>query len=253
MRIDLYLQLNGYFDSRNKASEAIKRGEITIDGKIITKPSFEIQENVIYKIDYIYSEKFVSIGGYKLKKAIDTFKIDFKNKIVCDIGASTGGFTDCCLQYGAMKVYSVDLNDTLLHQSLKLNSKVIPIVRNAKELSAEDFSEEIDIITADLSFISATQVMQVFYNIIKDNGLVILLIKPQFEMKKHIKLKNGIIKDDKLRMEACKDVYDCAVSIGFYVKNIVNAPIIDKKNVEYLILLQKNSQKSDNFEKLFTK
>lgn len=253
MRLDLYLQLNRYFDSRNKSSEAIRRGEIKVNAKIITKPSFEIDDNMGYKIEYVYADKFVSLGGYKLKKAIDDFNLDFDNKVVCDIGASTGGFTDCAIQHGAKKVYAVDLNDTLLHKSLKQNQNVIPIVKNAKELTKNDMQDEIDIICADLSFISATQVMHVFYNLSKTNGLVVLLIKPQFEMKKHIKLKNGIIKDENLRINACRDVYNCAVSVGFNVKNITNAPINDNKNVEYLILLEKNSLKSENFEKLFTK
>ncbi len=251
MRIDVYLQLKGYFDSRNKASEAIKRGEIRLDGKVILKPSFELDENSSYNLEYTYFDKFVSVGGYKLKKALEDFNLNLHNLTVCDIGASTGGFTDCALQNGAQKVYAVDLNDTLLHHSLKSNCKVKTIVKNAKDLTLKDFNDEIDVICADLSFISATQVMHVFYNISKNNGIVILLIKPQFEMKKHIKLKNGIIKDQKLRVKACKEVYDSAKQVGFRVKAITTAPITDNKNVEFLMLLEKNCLKSESFENLF--
>ncbi|MBO5714402.1 MAG: hypothetical protein J6R83_03145 [Clostridia bacterium] len=163
MRIDLYLQENGYFDSRNKASEAIKRGEIKVNGITISKPSYEINPSNSYNIDYVYDQKFVSLGGYKLQKAINDFGVDLTDKIVCDIGASTGGFTDCALQNGAKKVYSVDLNDTLLHNTLKSNPNVVSVIKNAKDLDKSDFLDTLDVICADLSFISATQVMQVFY------------------------------------------------------------------------------------------
>lgn len=241
MRLDLFLLKNNIFDSRNKASEAIKRGEIKVDGVTIVKPSYDVDLEKTCNVDYVYDQKFVSLGGYKLKKAINDFSLVMTNKIVCDIGASTGGFTDCALQHGAKKVYAVDLNDTLLHNSLKSNPKVVPIIKNAKDLLREDFLDNIDVICADLSFISATQVMHVFYDLLDCNGYAVLLIKPQFEMNKHVKHKNGIIRDEKLRQKACQEVCECATNLGFIVKAITNAPIYENKNIEYLALLEKKS------------
>lgn len=253
MRLDTFLQQKGYFDSRNKSAEAIKRGEIKVNGKNILKPSYELDENCQCTIEYLYTENYVSLGGYKLKKALSDFKLNVADLVVCDIGASTGGFTDCMLQNGAKKVYAVDLNDGLLHTKLKEDARVVPVVKNARDLCVADFNEKIDMICADLSFISATQVLNVFYNILPKGATVVLLIKPQFEQGKKVKLKNGIVKDEKQRCNACKEVYDFASQIGFCVLNLTTAPIVKEKNVEFLILLKKTTDKSVEFEKLFIK
>lgn len=253
MRLDTFLQQKGYFDSRNKSAEAIRRGEIMVNDKTVLKPSYEVDENCSCKIEYLFTENYVSLGGYKLKKALFDFKLNVNGWVVCDVGASTGGFTDCILQNGAKKVYSVDLNDGLLHPKLKANERVIPVIKNAKDLVITDFNDEIDMICADLSFISATQVLNVFYNILPNDGTVVLLIKPQFEQGKRVKLKHGIIKDEKQRYNACKEVYDYAVKTGFCVKGLTTAPVVKEKNVEYLILLKKTTDISVDFEKLFIK
>lgn len=239
MRIDLFLVKKGLFDSRTKSNEAIKRGEIFIDGKIITKSSLEIDENSTLNIERVCEDSFVSNGGFKMNKALIDFNFDVNNLIIADVGSSTGGFTDCVIKRGAKRVYAVDLNDTLLHKTLKENDKVIFQSKNAKFLSASDFVDEIDVIVADLSFISATQVLDVFYKVLKNGGNVILLIKPQFEADKKVKYKNGIVNDKNARVEAIKKVFDCSISCGFTPLKITTAPIKDRKNIEYLILLEK--------------
>ncbi len=247
-RLDEFLVAKGYFDSRTKAKQSILRGEISVNGKLVDKPSTNVDGNVDLDI-VIQSEKsFVSLGGYKLDKALTEFDIDVKGMVCADIGASTGGFTDCLLQRGAKRVYAVDLNDKLLHSSLKSNPNVIEIIANAKDLTAERFDEDLQIITADLSFISASLVMNVFYNLIDFEKLVILLIKPQFENKSKIKFKNGIIKDSKVREEACVRVINCAIECGFYPLSITNAPIQKDKNVEYLLLLKKSRNKISDLD-----
>ena len=188
----------------------------------------------------IQEKRFVSLGGYKLDKALTEFCVSVKNKVVADIGASTGGFTDCLIQNDAKKVYSVDLNDELLHERLKNDLRVVRVIKNAKELTLQDFSDKIELITADLSFISATSVMGVFASILIDGGEVILLIKPQFEIGAKIKFKNGIVRDKKYREEACKTIYDCALSVGLKPLKITRAPNSEEKNVEFLILLSKS-------------
>ena len=251
MRLDLFLVNLGRFDSRNKAKESILRGEVFVDGVKEIKPSREVDENADIKIEQ--AKKFVSIGGYKLDKALTEFVVDVDGKIAVDIGASTGGFTDCLIQNGAKKVFAVDLNDELLHPSLKNCKQVVSVIKNAKNLTKEDFDEKIDIVTADLSFISATSVMEVFASLIDENKSVILLIKPQFETGGKIKFKNGIIREKKYRVSACKGIYDCAISCGLIPKKITKAPNADDKNVEFLMLLEKSNSLPiawDEIEKL---
>lgn len=244
MRIDEFLFVKGYFDSRTKAKQAIEDGNVFLDDKQIDKPSKEVADADFLKITIKAKESFVSLGGYKLSKALNDFDFSVKGLTVADIGASTGGFTDCLLQNGAAKVYAVDLNDDLLHNSLKNNEKVVRIINNAKNLTGEDF-ENLDLITADLSFISAKQVLGVFYKILPENGKVILLIKPQFEIGEKRKFKNGIIKDNKTIKSVCREVYDAARDLGFVVLNMTTAPIKENKNTEFLILLAKKGQNVD--------
>lgn len=239
MRLDNYLVDIKIFDSRTKAKQAIMRGEILVDGEVVDKPAYSVSSDV--KIEYVYSEKFVSLGGYKLSKALKDFNFIVKDFVCADIGASTGGFTDCLLKYGAKKVYSVDLNDELLHKDLKSNNNVIPLIKNARELIKSDFDSELDLIVADLSFISATMVMDVFSKLLNKGKCLIILIKPQFEVGGKRKFKNGIIKDDTLQKAACQKVIDCALSCGFKIINVTTAPIVDGKNLEYLALFDKTN------------
>lgn len=238
MRLDNYLTEKKYFDSRTKAKQAIERGEVFIDGKKAYKPSIEIKDDNI-KVEHIFTKNYVSLGGYKLEKALNDFNFNVDGLIVADIGASTGGFTDCLLQNNAKKVYAVDLNDTLLHNKLKNDSRVSLIVKNAKELLKNDFSNEIDLIVADLSFISISQVIHVFSNLISKNKKLILLIKPQFEIGMHKRFKNGIIKDKNLHKEICDRISKVALENNLRTINLTPAPIYQDKNVEFLILLEK--------------
>lgn len=238
MRLDNYLVEKGVFESRTKAKQAIERGEIFVDKKKITKSSFEIKiENV--EIEHIFKSKFISLGGFKLEKAISDFNFNVQDLIVADIGASTGGFTDCLLQKGAKKVFAVDLNDSLLHPQLKSDNRVISIIKNARDLTIDDFNEKLDLIVADLSFISITQVIQTFSNLLDKNKKMILLIKPQFEIGEHKRFKNGIIKDKKIHEQVCKNVIEIARQHSLEKIDITSAHINENKNIEFLVLLQK--------------
>jgi len=247
MRLDNYLVVNNYFDSRTKAKQAIERGEILINSKVIVKASYEIEGEVT--VQRVCDSEYVSLGGFKLEKALTDFNLDVKNMIVADVGASTGGFTDCLIKNGAKKVYSVDLRDDLLHESLVNNNKVVQIVKNAKELLKTDFSDQIDLLVADLSFISITQVLKVFADLIDDEKKLIVLIKPQFETGGKTKFKNGIIRDAKLQKNVCRNVYDYAKTCNLSPKAITTAPAVLGKNQEFLILLEKGGAVtlSDNF------
>ncbi len=242
MRLDNYLVEKGFFDSRTKAKQAIERGEIFIDSKPTLKVAFELNENKVYNIERIFSDDFVSLGGYKLQKAIKDFNLNIENYICADIGASTGGFTDCLIKLGASKVYAVDLNDELLHKKLKRDQRVISIIKNVKNLSRSDFNyEKIDLIVADLSFISAIQALPILSTLLDKGKKLIILIKPQFETGAKIRFKNGIIRDKKIQLEACFKAYDCSVNNSLAPQKFTTAPINSEKNLEFLMLFIKDA------------
>ena len=240
MRLDNYLVEINYFDSRTKAKQSIERGEIFIEGKIVSKPSYYIDNNTQPKIERVFIDSFVSLGGFKLNKAINELGISVNNKICIDIGASTGGFTDCLLQHGAKKVYAVDLNDSLLHPSLKNNERVTPIIKNVKNLKKADFDDKIDLIVADLSFISITQAIPIISDLLDNDEQAVLLIKPQFETNLKRNFKNGIIRDKKIQIEACKNAYNVASQEGLFVTGFTTTEINSQKNLEILMSFIKN-------------
>lgn len=247
MRIDSLLSAKGVFPSRNKAKESVNRGEIYINGKKVEKSSFDVKENDFSDITVKrVATEFVSVGGFKLEKALNDFEFSVDGFICADIGASTGGFTDCLIQRGAKTVYAVDLNDELLSEKLKNNKSVIPIIKNARYLSAKDFPLNIDLIVADLSFISETLVLSVFSEILSAGKHAIILIKPQFEEEGKIKRKNGIVNDDKAIFSAIRKVVLSAVSSDFTPDNLTNSPIVSGKNKEFLLLLTKKT--TNNFD-----
>ena len=242
MRIDAFLCVKGFFASRNKAKESIERGEIYFNGERIEKPSFDIKEGDDDKIKIVRkASEFVSIGGFKLEKALNDFGFSVDGMVAADVGASTGGFTDCLIQRGARKIFAVDLNDGLLSAKIRNNPIVIPVIRNARYLEKNDFDSPLDLIVADLSFISETLVLPIFSEILQSGKRAIILIKPQFEGDRKEKRKNGIIIDDKDVFAAIKKVVVCSIENGFTPEKLTAAPIVSGKNKEYLLLMVKKS------------
>ncbi len=250
MRLDSYLVEKEYFDSRTKAKQAIERGEVFLDSIKITKPSYFIDENIDYIVKILCEESYVSLGGYKLKKALNDFNYSVENLTVCDMGASTGGFTDCLIKNGAKKVYAVDLNDQLLHEKLKKDPKVKSIIKNVREINKDDFNDKIDLIVADLSFISLKYVLYSFSNLIDDGAKIITLIKPQFEVGEKLRFKNGIIRDKKIRKNVCESIFNYALENNLTPIGFTTAPIMQDKNVEYLLFLEKNGKNCLDFNNL---
>lgn len=248
MRLDAYLCEKKYFDSRTKAKRAVEEGRVIIDGVTVVKPSYEINEGASVSVK---KDDFVSVGGYKLEKALSDFNFSVENLVAADLGASTGGFTHCLLKNGAKKVYAIDLNDELLSEELKKDEKVVSIIKNARYLNLNDFNEQPSLVVGDLSFISLTKIVTIMSDIICENGYIIALIKPQFENEGKKRFKNGIIKDEKTRISACKKIYDFAVNVGLSPLKITEAPIKKEKNREYLILIKKVEGKSVPFENIF--
>lgn len=239
MRLDVYLSENKDFKSRNKAAEAIKRGVILVNGKIVDKPSREFDKSKDI-VEIVNCDSFVSNGGYKLQKALHEFGVSIQDATCADIGASTGGFTECLLKHGAKRVYAIDVGESQLDETLAKNNKVIILDRfNARLLSVDTLGEKVDIVTADVSFISLTYILKSVSDILTDNGHAIVLVKPQFECGKKFLNKNGIVTDIKARKRAVVDICNFAITVGLAAERVTTAPIRVDKNIEYLLLLRK--------------
>lgn len=250
MRLDSFLFERGDFDSRNKASEAIKRGEIFVCGKEVKKPSAEIKEGDRVEIK-AEKKPFVSLGGYKLDKALTEFSPETAGLVFVDAGASTGGFTDCLLRRGAKRVYCVDVGENLLDKRLVLDERTVVMDKtNVRFLQKESFPEQIDAAVADCSFISLEYVLPALKGVVKDNGFVIALVKPQFELEKKVKLKGGIVRDKKLRRQVVERLFRFCEQLGFSVSGFTSAPLVEDKNVEYLFYLTNGSALSLPFDKI---
>ncbi len=231
MRADKYFAEK--FGSRTKAAEAIEKGWVLVNGKVV-KPKDEIKntdEVVFVQTD----ESFVSNGGYKLAKALKEFAFDCKNKIFVDIGASTGGFTDCLLQYGAKQVYAVDVGESLLHETLVGDNRIVPMEHtNARYLSKTDFPDDIDGVVTDVSFISLRLIFPTIKRILSEQGDAFVLIKPQFECENKNIGKSGIVHNS-AHAKIVEKVLLYATENGLYPFGIVNAPIRKGKNIEYIL------------------
>lgn len=238
MRLDEYIFKNNLAKSRSKAKEMIINGYISVNDIISRKPSYDVKlSDKIKIIDNPYQE-FVSRGGLKLKKALELFNIDLTNKVVLDIGSSTGGFTDCMLQNGAEKVFAVDVGNNQLADKLRMDNRVISMentdIREANIPLA-------DFIGCDVSFISLTKIFESVYNILKDTGSGVFLIKPQFEAGRENISKNGIVKNPKVHKRVISNIISNALTNRLYVKELTYSPIQGGDgNIEYLIHISKN-------------
>ncbi len=237
MRADKYFAET--FGSRTKAAEAIEKGLVLVNGASI-KPKDEIRDTD--EITFVQAEEyFVSNGGYKLSQGLKTFAYDCRDKIFADIGASTGGFTDCLLQNGARKVYAIDVGESLLHESIAHNPKIVRMENtNARYLEKEDFTEPLDGVVADVSFISLRLIFPAIARILSDEGVVFVLVKPQFECENKYIGKSGIVHPS-AHPQIVEKVLSFAVENGLYPFNIVNAPVRKGKNVEYVLALKRTS------------
>lgn len=244
-RIDNILVKKGYFSTRQKAKYAIENSCIYVENKLIEKPSKMIEEESTIEVRG-ESLPFVSRGGLKLEKAIKTFGIGLQEKTCMDIGASTGGFTDCMLQNGASRVYAIDVGHDQLAECLKQDNRVVNLEgTNIREIKIDEF-ETIDFISIDVSFISLTQVLDKAYRLLKKDGEVVALIKPQFEAGPEFINKNGVVKDKKIHGKVIEKIMLLAHSLQFQIANLEYSPIKGPAgNIEYLLYLKKNKS---NFE-----
>ena len=247
MRADVFLFRTGACASRSTAAQLIKQGKAVIDGRTVKKASDEIDasdgewnagEAAEYRSRVIVpEEKYVGRGGYKLEAAITGFGIDVRGLVCCDIGASTGGFTDCLLQHGARAVFAVDVGHGQLAEKLRNDRRVISVEGfNARELSPAFLGAEPDVAVCDVSFISQGLLYPAVADTLKDGGCFISLIKPQFEVGR-MHIKNGVVTDKKLHVSAISRLCETARQNGLYIQSLIPSPIKGGDgNTEYLAL-----------------
>ncbi len=239
MRADAFLVESGYASGRQKAKELILAGLVTVDGRTLTKASQEISGGE-HSVTVGSLCPYVGRGGEKLAGALEAFGLSVEGSVALDIGASTGGFTDCLLQRGAKRVYAVDAGVGQLAKKLREDRRVISRESlNARTLAPEHIGgEAVDLIVMDVSFISATYILPRFRELMRPDGYAVCLIKPQFEVGKASIGKGGIVRDPKAHLSAIERVYDAAVSLGLRPVGLLPSPIKGGDgNREFLICL----------------
>ena len=238
-RLDVLLTDKGLFDSREKARAAIMEGLIYVNGAISDKPGAQVKDDAQIEIRGELCP-FVSRGGYKLQKALDVFGIDPAGMVCLDIGSSTGGFTDCLLQRGAVKVYALDVGTNQLAYKLRTDDRVVCMEKtNFRTLDVQSFPERIDFACTDVSFISLMHIFPNAAALLKEGGPMIALIKPQFEAGREQVGKKGIIRDPSVHEEVIDKVIGYAKENGFSVQGLDFSPITGTTgNIEFLLYLK---------------
>ncbi len=241
-RIDILLVEKKLSASREEAKKMVMAGCVYLNNQKVSKPSAIGYESDSLEVKN-FQKEFVSRGGYKLKKAILDFNIDLSGKTAADIGASTGGFTDCMLQNGATKVFAVDSGYGQLDWKMRSDDRVVSLERcNARFLEAETFNNElVDFVSIDVSFISVKLIFPALLNVIKDNAKVVCLIKPQFEAGRDKVGKKGVVRDKSVHIEVINNVISYAIDNMFNILGLSYSPIKGPNgNIEYLLYMSKN-------------
>ena len=241
-RIDKLLVDLGFAESRTKAQSLVMSGVVLVNDRRVEKPSEQFSNDVSIRIKGNATEsKFVGRGGLKLEKALSEFQICPDEYVCLDVGASTGGFTDCLLQNGAKKVYAVDAGTNQIVWKLRNDNRVeVREKVNARNLQSKDFAEKIDLIVMDVSFISVTKILPALIDLLDEKGKIIVLIKPQFEVGKGEVGKGGIVRDEKKHSVVKNKINEFAESIGLKNKGLIDSPILGAEgNKEFLALYEK--------------
>lgn len=249
MRLDLFLAEHGFTSSRSEAKALIQAGAVFLDGKPLTKPAYDVDPSEEEKIFVDRrAKKYVSRGGNKLEGALLAFGIPVGGRRALDIGASSGGFTDCLLQNGAACVIAADVGSGQLVASLREDPRVFVMENfNARYMTREDLPYTPDLCVMDVSFISATHIIPTVYRVLADRADFICLVKPQFEVGKSGVGKGGIVKDKELRLDALRRVCAFAEQYGFTVRGSTVSPIPGGDgNIEYLVHFSKEPTEKEN-------
>ncbi len=245
VRLDVLVHKKSLAASREKAQAMIQAGQIYVNGQKMDKPGSLVAEESDVEV---HGERlrYASRGGLKLEKALEVFALDFADKVVLDVGASTGGYTDCALQNGARKVYAVDVGYGQLDWKLRNDPRVINLERtNIRHISSRELPEMVDIITIDVSFISTALVFPAIAPWLRPDGQVICLVKPQFEAGRDKVGKKGVVRDPQVHMEVINKVIACAGGAGLSCQGMTFSPIKGPKgNIEYLLLFRPNLEET---------
>ncbi|MFG6384020.1 MAG: TlyA family RNA methyltransferase [Lachnospiraceae bacterium] len=245
-RLDVLLVQRGFAPSREKAKAMIMEGNVFVAGQREDKAgtSFDIKAEIEIRGNTL---KYVSRGGLKLEKAIKNFAISLEDKTCMDIGASTGGFTDCMLQNGARKVYAVDVGYGQFAWKLRQDTRVVCMEKtNIRYVMPEDIADVLDFASVDVSFISLTKVLPVAKELLSDKGEMVCLIKPQFEAGREKVGKKGVVRDPRVQEEVIEKIIGFAREIGFGVRNLEYSPIKGPEgNIEYLVYIQKGMESQE--------
>jgi len=238
-RLDVLLVERGLAESRQKAQAMILAGEIEVDGRKAEKAGVNVADSVRIEV-HSRLQKYASRGGFKLEGALEDFHVSVAGRICLDVGASTGGFTDCLLQNGATRVYAVDVNTDQLAWKLRDDPRVARIKKNARELTAADLAEEAELVVADVSFISVKKILPGAYACAANAADFLILIKPQFELQREDVGKGGIVRDPKLHEVAVQSVRDAAITLGLSVLGVLPSRLPGAEgNQEYFLHARK--------------
>lgn len=250
-RLDVLLVQKGYFPSREKAKTSIMAGLVFVDGQISDKAGtkIDVDAEITVKGDQC---PYVSRGGLKLEKSVAVFELDLKGRTCMDIGASTGGFTDCMLQNGASKVYAVDVGYGQLAWKLRTDPRVVNIEKcNVRYLDTDLIEEPIDFISIDVSFISLKLIFPVAAKVLAEEGEIVCLVKPQFEAGREQVGKNGIVREPLIHEEVIRNVCGYALDNGFGIYGLTYSPVTGAKgNIEYLLHIGKKKDLRYNLEEV---
>lgn len=240
-RLDVLLLEKGYFDSREKAKAVIMSGVVYVNNQKADKAGAQFDENSAVEVR-ASSLRYVSRGGYKLEKAMEVFPIVLEGKTAMDIGASTGGFTDCMLQNGAKKVYAVDVGYGQLAWKLRSDERVVNLERtNMRYVTQEQIPEKIDFFSADVAFISLKLILPAARGVCADSAQAVCLIKPQFEAGREFVGKNGVVRDKSVHIRVVEEITEFCLNNGFSVLGLDYSPIKGPQgNIEYLIYLERS-------------
>ena len=244
-RLDVMLIKRNLAESREKAKAVIMSGNVFVDGQREDKAGSTFASDVHIEVKG-HALPYVSRGGFKLEKALETFDVDVKGKVCTDVGSSTGGFTDCMLQNGAAKVFAIDVGRGQLDWKLRNDPRVICMEKtNIRYVAPEDIGETVDFSSIDVSFISLTKVLGPIRDYLSDEGEIVALIKPQFEAGREKVGKKGVVREKSTHREVIEKIMDFAMSIGFDLCALEFSPIKGPEgNIEYLIHLKKCAVKT---------
>ncbi len=239
-RLDILLVNRGLAPSREQAKRTIMEGNVFVNGEREDKAGSTFKEDAVIEVRG-KELKYVSRGGLKLEKAMEVFPVKLDGKICMDIGASTGGFTDCMLQNGAVKVYAVDVGYGQLAWKLRSDERVVCMEKtNFRYVTKEQIPEDIDFASVDVSFISLSKILPAAYPLLKEDGEMVCLIKPQFEAGRENVGKKGVVRDPEIHISVIESVFGYAAENGFYVRGLDYSPVRGPEgNIEYLMHIGK--------------